>query len=65
MKHSPKFMGKHVLKSLFNKISGLQQATLLEKRLWDRCFPLNFAKSLQKIYFGEHLKATSFKLWAT
>ena len=27
-----------------SKVAGLRPATLLKKRLWDRCFPLNFAK---------------------
>ena len=29
---------------LFNKVAGLRPAILLEKRLWHRCFPANFAK---------------------
>ena len=29
---------------LFNKVAGLRPATLLKKRLWHRCFPVNFAK---------------------
>ena len=32
--------------SLFNKAAGLRPATLLKKRLWHRCFPVNFAKFL-------------------
>ena len=43
-----KFTGKHLCQSLFfNKVAGLSPATLLEKRLWHRCFPVNFAKSLR------------------
>ena len=30
--------------SFLNKVAGLSPATLLKKRLWHRCFPLNFAK---------------------
>ena len=30
-------------------------ATLLKKRLWHRCFPLNFAKFLRTSFFTEHL----------
>ena len=30
--------------SLFNKVAGLRLSTLLKKRLWQRCFPMNFAK---------------------
>ena len=29
---------------LFNKIADLSPATLLKKKLWHRCFPVNFAK---------------------
>ena len=37
-----KFRGKHLTQSLFfNKV---RPATLLKKRLWHRCFPLNFLK---------------------
>ena len=44
-----KFTGKHLCQSLFfNKVAGLRpQATLLKKRLWHRCFPVNFAKILR------------------
>ena len=30
--------------SFLNKVAGLRRATLLKKRLWHRCFPVNFAK---------------------
>ena len=30
-------------------------ATLLKKRLWHRCFPVNFAKFLRTTFFTEHL----------
>ena len=36
-----KFTGKHLCQSL-------RPATLLKKRLWHRCFPLNFEKFLRK-----------------
>ena len=32
-------------------------ATLLKKRLWHRCFPVNFAKFLRTPYFTEHLSS--------
>ena len=42
-----KFTGKHLCQSLFvNKVVG-RPATLLKKRLWHRCFPMNFAKFLR------------------
>ena len=31
----------------FNKVVDLRPATLLKKRLWHRCFPVNFAKFLR------------------
>ena len=42
-----KFTGKHLCQSLFfNKIK-LHTSGLLKKRLWHRCFPVNFAKFLR------------------
>ena len=42
--------------SLFlNKFAGLRPATLLKKRLWHRCFPVNFAKLLITLFLTEHL----------
>ena len=39
---------KHLCQSLFfNKVAGLRPATLLKKRLWDRCFLVNFVKFLR------------------
>ena len=31
----------------FNKVLGLRPATLFKKKLWHRCFPVNFAKFLR------------------
>ena len=43
-KHA-KFTGKHLCQSLFfNKVEGLRPATLLKKRLWHSCFPVNFVE---------------------
>ena len=40
--------GKHLCESLFfNKIAGLSPTTLLKKRLWHKCFPVNFTKFLR------------------
>ena len=45
LKTSQKFIRKHQCWSLFfNKVAGLRSAILLKKRLWHRCFPVNFAK---------------------
>ena len=51
-----KFTGKHLCQSLFlNKVSGLRPATLLKKRLWHRCFPVNFVKFLRTPFSIEHI----------
>ena len=43
-----KFTGKHLHQSLFfNRVAGLRPATLLKKRPWRRCFPVNFTKFLR------------------
>ena len=54
-----KFTGKHLCKSLFfNKVACLKPTTLLKRRLWHRCFPVNFAKFLRTPF----LKNTSGRL---
>ena len=59
LKSFAKFTGKHLCQSLFyNKVAGLRPTTLLKKRLWHRCFPVNFAKFLGKPF----LKNTSGRL---
>ena len=51
-----KFTGKYLCQSLFfNKVTGLSPATLLKKRLWHRCFPVNFEKFLRIAFFTEYL----------
>ena len=58
-----KFTGKHLYQSLFlNKVAGLCQsffnkgATLLKKRLWRRCFPVNLAKFLRTPFYRHTIK---------
>ena len=52
LKNFAKFTGKPLCQSLFfNKVAGLRPATLLKKRLWYRCFPVNFAKNFKSTYF--------------
>ena len=47
-----KFTGKHLCQSFFlNKIAGLRPETLLKERLWQRCFPVNFAKICKNAFF--------------
>ena len=44
LKTFAKFTGKHMYQSLFfNKFEGLRLAALIKKRLWNKCFPVNFA----------------------
>ena len=48
LRNFTKFTGKHLCQSLFfNKVAALRPATLLKKRLWHRCFPVNFVKFLR------------------
>ena len=51
------FIGKQLCQNLFfNKVAGLRLATLLKKRLWHRCFTVNFAKFLRTFFLTEHLR---------
>ena len=36
-----------------------QPVTLFKKRLWHRCFPVNFAKFLKAPFFTEHLRMSA------
>ena len=65
LRNFAKLTGKHLYQILFfNKFAGLP-ATLLKKRLYERCFPVYFAKFL----ITPFLKNTSqwlllwFRLW--
>ena len=44
-----------VPESLFNKVAVLRPATLLKKRLWYRCFPVNFVKFLRTRFYRTRL----------
>ena len=56
LRNFAKFTGKRLCQSLFfHKVAGLRTATLLKKRLWHRCFPVNFAKFLRTPFLTEHL----------
>ena len=64
-----KFTGKHLYQSLFfNKVADLRPTTLLKKRLWHRCFPVNFVKFLlEKLPSKSFLvsrKKILFSLWS-
>ena len=46
-----RIQGNHLFQSLFfSKVAGLRSATLLKRRLWHRCFPVNFAKFLRTAF---------------
>ena len=50
------FLGKQLCQSLFfDKVAGFRPATLLKKRLWQRCFPKNFVKFLRTPFLMKHL----------
>ena len=52
LKDFAKFTLKQLRQSLFfNKV-----ATLLKRRLWHRCFPMNFTKLLRTRFLKEHLR---------
>ena len=53
LRNFAKFIGKHLHQSLFFNI-GLRPATILKKRLWHRCFPVNFAKFLRTPFLTEY-----------
>ena len=47
LRNLAQFTRKHLCQSLIlNKVAGHRPATLLKKRLWHRCFPVNFTKFL-------------------
>ena len=52
LRNFAKFTGKHLCKSLFfDKVADLSPAILLKKKLWHRCFPVNFAKFLRRPFY--------------
>ena len=40
-------------------VAGLRPATLLKKRLWHRCFPVNFFEISKNTFFTEHFRITT------
>ena len=47
LRNFAKFKGKYLYQSLFlNKVAGLRPATLLKRRLWHKCFAMNFVECL-------------------
>ena len=56
LRNFAKFTGKHLCQSL-------RSATLLKKRLWHRCFPVNFVKFIRASFFTEHLWWLLLQFW--
>ena len=56
LRNFARLTGKHLCQSLFFTEVGLRSATLLKKRLWHKCFPVNFAKFLRTPFLTEHLR---------
>ena len=59
LRNFPKFTGKQLCQSLFLIELQAPLATLLKKRLWHRCFPVNFAKFLKTPFYGAPLVVAS------
>ena len=52
---------KTCLSLLFNKVTGLRPATLLKKRLWPKCFPVNFVIFLRITFLQNSSRRLLFK----
>ena len=51
------FTVKHLCQSLsFHKVAELRPVTLLNKRIWHRCFPVNFTRFLKTSFLKENLR---------
>ena len=52
LRNFTEFTRKHLRQSLFfKKFAGLRPSTLLKKKLWYRCFSVNFVKFLRTPFF--------------
>ena len=57
LKNLSKFIAKNLRQSFFfNKVADLRSASLLKKRFWYRCLPVNFAKFLRTPFLKKHLR---------
>ena len=64
LKNFTKFTGKHLSQShFFNKVAGLRGVTLLKKRLWHSCFPVNFVKLLGTPFLNISGQINASELW--
>ena len=58
LRNSAKCTGKHLCQTrvfFFNKKQASSLQLYFNKRLWDRCFPVNFGKFLRTHFLIEHL----------
>ena len=55
-------MNKLIRKVAKQSPEGMRPATLLKKRPWHRCFPVNFAKFLRTPFLTEHLQWLALNL---
>ena len=56
LRNFAKFTGKHLSQRLFfNKVVDLLPATILKKRIWHRCFPVNLANYLRTPFSTKHI----------
>ena len=63
LRNFTKFTGKHLCQSLFfNKVAVLSTSTLLKKRPWHSCFPVNFEKFLRTPFLTKHLRWLHLKM---
>ena len=64
LRNFTKFTGKHMCQSFFfNNVAHHRPATLLKKRLWRRCFPVNFVEFLWTPFFRTPQAAASEWFW--
>ena len=65
LRNFAKFTGKHCARvSFLIKLQDWGAANLLKKKIWHRCFPVNFAKFLRTPFFKEYLWWLLLKLHA-
>ena len=66
LRNFAKFTGKHLCQSLFfNKVAGLspEACNFIKKRLWRRCFPVNFAKFQRTPFLQNTSGRLLLKIW--
>ena len=63
LKNVEKFIEKNCTRVSF-LIKCLKPATLLQKRLWHRCFPVNFAKFLRTFFYRTPLGDCFYRLFS-